>query len=157
VLRVPGTRNYKRHPRIDPVTVEFTGAEAWEPEVLEQAIPLPPEPQAGARRPAENYDGPEPAIVEFLDALTVLDEVPDTLGTKWAIVCPWVHEHTGGDRTGTYVGQRVGGGPWFFCHHGHCTARTWRDFRRQVRSRGRVSVVVPSPADEGGKVVVRLV
>jgi hypothetical protein len=143
VLRVPGTANYKRHPQIDPVTVEFTGVEAWEPEVLEQAIPLPPEPEAGAaRRPAEPYDGPELGIVEFLDAVTVIGEVPDTLGTKFAVVCPWVSEHTGGDRTGTYVGQRADGGLWFHCHHGHCRRRFWADFKREAQCRRKVLYLI---------------
>jgi hypothetical protein len=134
VLRVPGTRNFKRHPKIDPVTVEFTGVGAWEPEIMEQAIPLPPEPQDanGARRSAENYDGPETDVAEYLDAVAVIGEVPDTLGTKFAVVCPWVHEHSGCDRTGTYVGQRDGGGLWFHCRHDHCRGRVWADFKRKV-------------------------
>ena len=112
---------------------------------MDQAIPrLPPEPEpkAGAGRPAESYDGPVLEIAEFFDAVTVLGEVPDTLGAKFAVVCPWVEEHSGGDRTGTYVGQRADGGLWFHCHHGHCRRRGWTDFKREAQCRRKVLYLI---------------
>ncbi len=131
VLRPPGTKNYKRHPEVDLVTMEVNDAGAWEPEVMDQAIPgLPELPAPGISKP---YDGPELELAEFLSGVEVLGEVADGLGKKLAVVCPWVVEHSGGDRSGTYVGQRVGGGLWFCCRHEHCQGRTWRDFKREVR------------------------
>jgi hypothetical protein len=140
VLRAPGTTNYKRHPHLDPVTMEITAAGeaggAWEPEVMEQAVPEIPTPQ-GESRPTSPYDGPELALAEFLSGVEVLGEVPDGLGRKLAIVCPWISQHGGEDRTGTYVGQRSEGGLWFYCNHEHCRGRTWRAFRKAVRARAR--------------------
>jgi hypothetical protein len=144
VLRVPGTTNYKRHPQVDPVGMELTGAGPWEPEVMEQAIPEIPEAIGEAsRRPAEPYDGPEIELSEFLDGVEVIGEVSDGLGIKFQVVCPWVHEHTGGDRSGTRVGQRAGGGLWFHCDHAHCQGRTWRDFKKAVRWNCRLTVKRP--------------
>jgi hypothetical protein len=134
VLRAPGTKNYKRHPEVDAVVLELTGAPAWSPEVLDQALPLEPGPSAPPIR--DPYVGPAMELEEFLHDVQVITEVSDTLGRKFLIVCPWVHEHSGDDRTGTRVGQRVGGGLWFHCDHAHCEGRTWQDFRRMVgRSR----------------------
>jgi hypothetical protein len=80
------------------------------------------------------YDGPPVDLGGYLEGVEVLSELHDGLGTKFAIVCPWRSEHTGGDLSGTYVGQRArGGGLWFRCWHAHCMARTWRDFRERVR------------------------
>src|SRR5215217_8623184 len=105
VLRAPGTANYKRHPKVDLVVGEFTGVGAWEPEILDHAVPEIPE-SAPARSPRETYDGPDLDLGPFLENVQVLGEVADCLGTKYRIVCPWVDEHSGGDRTGSYVGRR---------------------------------------------------
>jgi hypothetical protein len=133
VLRPPGTRNFKRHPQVDQVVGEVTGVEPWDPEVLEQAIPALP---LANDRPGsvEPYDGPDVDLADYLENVQILAEVPDGLGVKLAVVCPWISEHSAGDRTGTYVGQRAGGGLWFFCHHQHCQARSWRDFAQYARS-----------------------
>jgi hypothetical protein len=141
VLRVPGTFNFKRYPTVDPVTLEFPRAEPWSPEIMEQAIPeLPPLPTASS--PSEPYDGPEMELAEFLDGVEVLGEVSDCLGRKLAIVCPWIAEHSGGDRTGTYVGHRVDGGLWFYCNHSHCQGRGWTEFRQTVRLKSKKLALV---------------
>jgi hypothetical protein len=130
VLRAAGTANYKRRPQIDFVAGELTGAGPWKPEILDQAIPLKPEPPKPTR--TEPYDGPEMDVEEFLADVEVIGEVSDGLGKKYAIICPWVAEHTGGDRSGTRIGQRYGGGLWFHCDHAHCEGRIWHDFRKMV-------------------------
>jgi len=142
VLRVPGTMNYKRHPQVDPVTLEITGSGPWTPEVLEQAIP--PE-MAPSRSPGstEPYDGPEMDLAPYLERVEVLAEVADGLGKKFQIVCPWSHEHSGGDRSGTRIGQREGGGLWFHCDHEHCRGRTWQDFRNRVLHTNRMTIDRP--------------
>jgi len=133
VLRVPGTNNFKRHPQVDPVTLEITGVPTWEPEVLEQAIPPLPSPECRRKAPSGPYDGPEFEIADFLSVVEVIGEAPDDLGAKFQILCPWVEEHSGGDRTGTYVGQFHGGGLWFCCRHEHCYGRGWVEFRQVIR------------------------
>ncbi len=132
VLRVPGTTNFKRSPKVDPVTLEITDAGPWEPEVMDQAIPRLPEPTRSSVTATEPYDGPEVVLEEFLGDVEILAEISDGLGKKYAIVCPWVNEHTGGDRTGTRVGQRGSGALWFHCDHEHCARRGWRDFKKKV-------------------------
>jgi hypothetical protein len=130
VLRVPGTMNFKRHPQVDPVTLAITDVGAWDPEVLEQAIP---EIQEQSRHgEGDPYDGPEVSLQRCLERVEVLAEVADELGRKFAIVCPWVRGHSGGDRSGTRMGQRAGGGLWFHCDHEHCQERSWREFKRAI-------------------------
>jgi RepB DNA-primase from phage plasmid len=143
VLRAPGTKNFKRHPKVDPVTVEFPGVPAWAPEVMDQAVP--PLPPLGSR-PRKPYDGPKGTNVRLLAWLEecgvpVLFPSRDQKGEKFAIVCPWAEEHTGGDRTGTYAGQYPtedgfpNGLTWFHCHHAHCSSRGWSEFQEKVDPR----------------------
>ncbi len=131
VLRVPATLNYKRHPQVDPVRLEVTGAADWEPGIMDQAVPED-SPESPRPQRAEPYDGPELELEQFVGGVEVIGSVPDGGGTKLAIVCPWANEHTSGDRTGTYVGQYLNGALWFHCHHEHCQGRSWRDFKREV-------------------------
>jgi hypothetical protein len=156
VLRVPGTMNFKRHPQVDRVRLECTNVSAWGSEVLEQAIP--PLPQPVQRAPSEPYNGPEVGLAEYLAGVQVLGEVPDELGVKYAVTCPWVHEHSGGDRTGTYIGRLSNGALWFHCHHEHCQGRGWTEFKRGCRRREArvVRLAAPLPTDELRKVVIRL-
>ena len=83
------------------------------------------------------YHGPPVELAPYLKFVEVLGELPDSLGVKYAIVCPWVHEHTGGDRTGTRVGRRHAGGTWFCCDHSHCASRGWREFRGALSKRSK--------------------
>jgi hypothetical protein len=132
LLRSPGTANYKRHPQVDLVGGALTGAGPWEPEVLEQAVPLLSDPPRTHHK-RRGYDGPAIALEDYLDNVEVINELTDDSGTKYAIVCPWISEHSGGDRTGTRVGQRANGPLWFHCDHEHCQDRTWREFKQKVR------------------------
>jgi hypothetical protein len=93
-------------------------------------------PKRQTRSQSSPYEGPPVELEPYLEQVEVLGELPDGLGRKFAIVCPWVEEHASGDRSGTRVGRRHGGGCWFHCDHAHCAGRTWREFRRKVgRSR----------------------
>jgi RepB DNA-primase from phage plasmid len=157
VLRSTGTANFKRHPHVDLVVGEFTDVEDWEPEIMDQAIPEIPD-RGHPRSEADTtgpYDGPELELAEFLEGVEILGEVADGLGRKLAIVCPWVHEHSGGDRSGTRIGQRAGGGLWFHCDHAHCQGRTWRDFKRVVRRTRTFTIHPPGAARPLMKVEVR--
>lgn len=136
VLRPSGTCNFKRE-KPELVVGYLTGVEAWEPAVMDQAIPPMPEPEPPPR-PRGPYTGPELELAPYLQAVEVLGEVADSLGSKYAVICPWIAEHSGGDRSGTYVGQRADGGLWFFCNHSHCEGRSWREFRSQLRPRAKM-------------------
>jgi len=153
VLRPAGTANYKRHPQVDLVGGRITGSGPWEPEVIDQAVPELEEPPSS--RTKEPYVGPEVDLAPYLEASEVLGELSDGLGTKYAIVCPRVHEHSGGDRSGTRVGQRTNGALWFHCDHEHCQGRTWRDFRRAVRPIRTFTVNPPGFTGTNLKVKVR--
>jgi hypothetical protein len=139
VLRPTGSANFKRVPEVDLVVGELTGAGPWEPEVIDQAIPELAKEEPESRGP---YDGPALEVEEYLEGVEVFGEAPDELGKKWAVLCPWASEHTGGDRSGTYVGKRADGGCWFVCHHQHCQGRTWRDFKERVAPAKRRTVAV---------------
>lgn len=94
-------------------------------------------------------------LEEFLEefGVDVLKGARDSTSERtYYIVCPWAHEHTGGDTSGTKVGQFPSGAPWFKCYHGHCDGRRWGEFREKVepgggrtyaRRRGEISIVGP--------------
>jgi hypothetical protein len=139
VLRPPGTANYKRHPKVDLVVGEYGSVESWDPDVLEEAIPPEPPAPASLAPAGRPYTGPALDLEDMLgvgtpseDAL-VFGPVPDEAGTKYAVVCPWASEHSGGDQSGTFVGQFASGATWFHCHHEHCQGRSWQDFRRELQ------------------------
>jgi hypothetical protein len=83
------------------------------------------------------YHGPPVELDPYLEFVEVLGEVPDGLGCKFAIRCPWIDQHSGADPTGTYVGVRENGGAWFFCWHSHCASRGWREFRGALSKRAK--------------------
>jgi hypothetical protein len=133
VLRVPGTINYKRHPDLHEVTGEITGVEPYDPDEFEAL--LPPTPS----QPEPEYDGPANAGFDLEDWLEDHEEAnasliearhDDAARTKYAVVCPWVDEHTAGDESGSYLGQFPDGALFFHCHHGHCDGRGWQEYRR---------------------------
>jgi hypothetical protein len=72
-------------------------------------------------------------LEEFLEkhGVVIFGEIHDTTAeVAYRIVCPWVHEHTGGDESGTRIGRYPSGAPWFQCEHGHCAdKRKWHEFR----------------------------
>jgi hypothetical protein len=157
VLRPPATLNFKRYPQIDRVIAEIADR-VWEPEVLEQALPSMPEVDRPVRRTDGPYDGPATSLSQYLasDQLEVIAKVVDETAEKWQIVCPWLHEHTGGDRSGTFIGEYENGAKWYCCHHSHCQGRSWRDFRRMVNPKGTIHIDLPSPINPT-KVRFRLV
>lgn len=137
VLRVPATHNRKPEHRGAAVEGALTGVECWDPETLDQAIPLEPREE---KKEHEPYTGPPGAALElgkFLEeaGVEVLGEEPDDKGRKLSIICPWADEHTTSPRSGTFAGQYSDGALWFACYHGHCEGRGWRDFRAAVDPR----------------------
>jgi hypothetical protein len=136
VLRPPGTARYKGA-RPELVIGWTTGVPPWEPDVLEQALPVLEQEVRDRRQP---YDGPALELGPFLRHVEVLGEAPDGLGVKYRVICPWLEEHSHGDRTGTYIGKIAGGGAWFRCRHEHCHRRTWSDFREAIGEKKTVEV-----------------
>jgi hypothetical protein len=154
VLRAPGTFNFKRGSEGEPVRMELTGVEAWEPETLEELLPPLPEPELPATDYRRDYPG-EYDLIGFLSGagVAVQREVSSPYGAVYEIECPWESEHTTGGNRDTVVGVLAGGGAWFKCMHDHCSERGWREFREAVaptvmhwrgsiyaRRRGEVSI-----------------
>lgn len=95
-------------------------------------------PKKQPRRAYEGKPGERIDLVEFLGAgvVEVMGEIPDgTAERVFRIVCPWLREHTRGDRSGTRVGQYPDGALFFQCEHAHCAHRGWPEFRREVDPR----------------------
>lgn len=99
-----------------------------------------PEPTAKTRRSRPYVASPGEGIdlEEFLPAagITVLRRVADGSASRvFGVVCPWSHEHTHGDRSGTRVGQYADGALFFHCEHAHCSHRLWPEFRNEIDPR----------------------
>ncbi len=136
VLRAPGTFNYKRGASGEPVTLEITGVQAWEPEVLETALPALADPYT--ERPKHSpYPAGEFDLLGFLQraGIEVERESPSPYGRIFEVECPWEHEHSCSGSRDTVVGVLTGGGAWFKCFHdgqSNCGERGWREFREAV-------------------------
>jgi hypothetical protein len=137
VLRPSGTANFKRSSeKPDLVGGYLTGVPEWEPEVLDQAVPLLEEPKA-QRAAHIPYTGAPVDLQPYLYAVEVIGPAPDSSAVKFAIVCPWSSQHTGGDKSGTYLMQFPSGAPHFECKHEHCRTRKWREFKNAVLRKSR--------------------
>lgn len=91
-----------------------------------------PEPEQKPRRPYAGSIGERIDLVAFLEAagVAILGVVADgTAERVYRILCPWWSGHSGGDRSGTRVGQYGDGAVWFRCEHAHCAHRSWSEFR----------------------------
>ncbi len=114
-----------------PKTIERR-QEAFDTFMEREAPPEKPKPSRTA------YNGPADfrlELDEFLQesGVMILRQVNDqTSEQAYAIVCPWAHEHTGGDTSGTRVGQYPSGALWFKCDHAHCDGRVWEHFRQHL-------------------------
>jgi hypothetical protein len=51
---------------------------------------------------------------------------------KYAVRCPFLHEHSDGDDSGTFVGEYPSGAKFFHCHHAHCEGRDFKAFAHEV-------------------------
>lgn len=83
------------------------------------------------------YDGPKraPDLLDYLEKANVeiFSERSDgTAERVYSIRCPWFEEHTGGDESGTRVGQYPDGATFFRCEHAHCReVREWPQFKAE--------------------------
>ncbi|MBA2693952.1 MAG: hypothetical protein H0U65_15915 [Rubrobacter sp.] len=116
--------------------------------LIAEEFPTPEQTERGERQPYAGTPG-NPGrgekldIMEFLasSGVAILGEIPDTTAERvFRVVCPWADEHTGGDRSGTRVGQYADGALFFHCEHAHCGGRGWAEFREEVNPRGSVRV-----------------
>lgn len=94
-------------------------------------------PRYGERRPSDlartTYNGPPIDLADVLAGAEVLYEVPDDMGRKFRVRCPFADQHSDpDDLSGSYVGQMASGTIWFHCWHSHCSSRSWRDFRDRI-------------------------
>jgi hypothetical protein len=97
-----------------------------------------PKAEKKPSRPYEGVPGERIDLVEFLSTagVEVLGEIPDgSAELVFRIACPWMREHTAGDRSGTRVGQYPNGALFFQCEHAHCAHRGWHEFRQEVDPR----------------------
>jgi hypothetical protein len=99
-------------------------------QIIEEAFPR-------VDRDRTTYDGPR-RVLDLLDYLekaniAIFAERSDgTAERVYSIRCPWAEEHTGGDESGTRVGQYADGALFFRCEHAHCReVREWRQFRAE--------------------------
>lgn len=69
-------------------------------------------------------------LIAILEAADLYLEPLDSISGGHRIVCPWVHEHTDADITGTVYFEESEENSWaggFKCQHGHCQHRTIAD------------------------------
>lgn len=80
-------------------------------------------------------------LVPIIEGLGLyVAELPG-LSEAHQIVCPWVHEHTNRDESGTVYFGPSEDNAWrggFKCHHGHCMHRGIREFQHFLRAVGRI-------------------
>lgn len=139
LLRPVGTVNHK-YPGNPTVTLTEATGELHDPDEFDRLLPeLPAPPEK------EPYTGPEGAGFSLEDWLErnqqareeiIEEREDDSARIKYAVVCPWVEEHTGEDDSGTYLGQYPNGALFFSCHHDHCADRRWRDYREYHEPEG---------------------
>jgi hypothetical protein len=96
-----------------------------------------PQPRP-SRLGGTTYNGPPVDFEGTLLGAEVLEEVPDDMGQKYRIRCPFREQHSDpDDLSGTYIGRLPNGAVWFTCWHAHCAGRRWPDFRGRVAMRAK--------------------
>lgn len=109
----------------------------WHPErrvtVEDLAGPFGIDLNARRTDDAETARAVFPADAPVMQTIEVIEQKSES---EFLIVCPWVHEHTDGDDSGTWLTTRADGSLGFKCHHGHCQDKTARDFLEETGIRG---------------------
>lgn len=100
-------------------------------------LSCPPARPRGRPRPARHVEDLAPAI----HALGLfIDELPGVEAGQ-RIICPWIHEHSAQDETGTVYFGPSEENSWrggFKCHHGHCMHRGIRELKHFLRAVSRI-------------------
>jgi hypothetical protein len=155
----PGMRGVTRYGRLPigingkAIYVERLGSaflqqvKVWKPdrrtslEVIAGAYGLSLEPEPSVTfRPRSAADALASLIPRLEQYGLYLSELPGQLGGH-RIVCPWLHDHTGKDPSGTVYFEPSPSNDWqggFKCHHGHCTDRGIRDLQNFIRAAERI-------------------
>lgn len=103
-----------------PSPLEVVGLEA-----LQRVSVLSQTPEANKKKPQKSlYDWSK-----VLSRVEVLKTFTRGETTFYQIRCPWDHEHTTKDDTGTVLSVQTSGAVGFKCMHGHCKDRTWKVLR----------------------------
>jgi len=77
-------------------------------------------------RTSGTIDIPDHPIVKLFN-------VKSRLGAgKFDITCPWLHDHSDNDDSGTALFTNDDGSLGFHCHHGHCESKTATDVLRHL-------------------------
>jgi hypothetical protein len=119
------------HLKGTPRTIEKR-QEAFDAFMSREAPPEKPKPE---RKPYAGSGDYVLDLGEFLGefGVAIRRSINDANSERaYGIVCPWAHEHTGGDTSGTRVGQYPSGALWFKCEHAHCDGRRWEHFREEL-------------------------
>jgi len=118
----------------------------WEPDLrysidevaAAYGLDMPPEPRRRPPPPPERAVGSHLTRIDELDLY--IEPLPGIEGGH-RVICPWVHEHTDQDETGTVYFEPSAENGWrggFKCHHGHCMNRGIKEFDRFIRAIGRI-------------------
>jgi hypothetical protein len=144
VMRVPGFWHRKGEPF--PVDLSDGGQRYTEAEVL-AGLPELPKPVSRPAPPRKmSLAGIDWAGLDVVAIFQQAGFSPRDLGDgKWAIICPWVAEHSHPDwhgaSTSTVIWERGPGSPaTFHCSHAHCDGRRLVDALSHIGYR-------PSPDD----------
>jgi hypothetical protein len=81
-------------------------------------------------QPERGGDSLDDLLVKW--SVPVSKVAPDGSAKKYAVLCPWLHEHSDGDDSGTFVGEYPSGAKFFHCYHAHCSGRGFYEFAHEV-------------------------
>lgn len=91
--------------------------------------------KANGRRKMPSSVGGDDGLIEILEGLGLYVEPIASLDGGHRIICPWVHEHTDEEPSGTVYFEPSEENSWaggMKCHHGHCQHRTIADLTHFV-------------------------
>lgn len=111
---------------------------SWNPErtTTLEALAQPFNVDLNAERREARIDGaanvPDHPILKIPELVKVKEIRSDG---RFDITCPWVHEHTGEDDSGTAVFTNDDGSLGFKCHHGNCQSKTAGDLLKYIETK----------------------
>jgi hypothetical protein len=157
--RDPGMRGVTRYGRLPigrngkGVYVERLGkpfvqrVTRWQPDRrvplddLARAYGLDLTPAPKPRRKPRPLGKPDDNVLQELEALDLYAGPLAGVEGGHLIVCPWLHEHTDGDESGTAYFEPGEENSWrggFKCHHGHCIYRGIQELVHFLRAAKRI-------------------
>lgn len=128
-VRLPDGYNNKKKKLVDGQPFKCRML-AWNPfnKVTMEQLAEPLKVNLDAPRRENNIDGasdvPDHPLLHIEDIVTVKEVRSDG---RFDITCPWVHEHTGQEDSGSAIFTNEDGSFGFKCHHGNCQDKTGKD------------------------------